>query len=374
MQTPLTDAIEGSPPRRDQLGARIVLGLLRGYKILISPLFTGSCRFQPSCADYMAEAVDRYGVRTRRLAGPSPSRALQAFWRPRVRSRPSNVDPLHGTQGFHRHLVVVCRALRLSGALRAAAETGDRRRREEGPPRPCRLPRQLRPSRPNRRATPEPAAQISEPSEREIVVETATSQVVLTNRGGRILHWRLKDYRDSAGALVDLVPSGVPPDQPKPFALIVDDDPALTRRLNSVLFRVSGDVDGRADAAKQAASLSFEYQDAAGLRVQKDFRFDPQNYVVVFSAQRDERRSRAQPDDCVGPGPERRRGEGRRRQFLHRKLCPAAAGDLSQGWRRRTRCRRQYPRAAGIRRAIPFRGNRRSLFPRCRRRSRERTN
>ena len=64
---------------------------------------------------------------------------------------------------------------------------------------------------------PEPAAQIAETSEREIFLETTTSEVVLTNRGGRILHWRLKDYRDSGGAMVDLVPSGVPPDQPRPF-------------------------------------------------------------------------------------------------------------------------------------------------------------
>ena len=63
MHTPLTDAIEGSQPARGPLVARIVLGLLRGYKILISPLFTGACRFQPSCADYMAEAVKLHGVR-----------------------------------------------------------------------------------------------------------------------------------------------------------------------------------------------------------------------------------------------------------------------------------------------------------------------
>jgi putative membrane protein insertion efficiency factor len=63
MHTPLTDAIEGSRPARGPLGARIVLGLLRGYKILLSPLFTGSCRFQPSCADYMTEAVTIHGVR-----------------------------------------------------------------------------------------------------------------------------------------------------------------------------------------------------------------------------------------------------------------------------------------------------------------------
>lgn len=38
-----------------------VLALLRGYKLLISPLFTGCCRFQPSCADYMTEAVTLHG-------------------------------------------------------------------------------------------------------------------------------------------------------------------------------------------------------------------------------------------------------------------------------------------------------------------------
>ena len=63
MHTPLTDAIEGSQSARGPHAARIVLGLLRGYKILISPLFTGACRFQPSCADYMAEAVKLHGVR-----------------------------------------------------------------------------------------------------------------------------------------------------------------------------------------------------------------------------------------------------------------------------------------------------------------------
>ena len=161
--------------------------------------------------------------------------------------------------------------------------------------------RELSPSCRNRRRTPEPAAQIAESSEREIVVETTTTQVVLSNRGGRILHWRLKDYRDSAGALVDLVPSGVPPDQHKPFDLVVDDSD-LTRRLNSVLYRVSGDVGGRADASKQSASLSFEYQDAAGLRVQKDFRFDPQNYVVVFSTRVMSGDRALNPTIAWGPG------------------------------------------------------------------------
>jgi putative membrane protein insertion efficiency factor len=41
---------------------RVALTFLRGYKLLVSPLFTGSCRFLPSCSDYAREAVVRHGV------------------------------------------------------------------------------------------------------------------------------------------------------------------------------------------------------------------------------------------------------------------------------------------------------------------------
>jgi YidC/Oxa1 family membrane protein insertase len=150
-------------------------------------------------------------------------------------------------------------------------------------------------------AEQEPAAQVSDTAEREIVVETSTSEVVLTNRGGRVLHWQLKDYRDAQGKPVDLVPSDVPPDQPRPFTLVVDDT-ALTRRLNTALFRVSGDVAGRVNASKQPATVSFEFADAAGLRVRKDFRFDPKNYVVVFSADVMSGDRALNPSIAWGPG------------------------------------------------------------------------
>jgi len=40
----------------------LVLLMIRGYKLLISPYFRGSCCFLPSCADYAAAAVTERGV------------------------------------------------------------------------------------------------------------------------------------------------------------------------------------------------------------------------------------------------------------------------------------------------------------------------
>jgi putative membrane protein insertion efficiency factor len=42
--------------------SRLVLSLIAVYKYLLSPSFTGTCRYVPGCADYMAEAVIRHGV------------------------------------------------------------------------------------------------------------------------------------------------------------------------------------------------------------------------------------------------------------------------------------------------------------------------
>ena len=38
------------------------LQLLRAYKWAISPLFPPACRYVPTCSEYAAEAVERYGV------------------------------------------------------------------------------------------------------------------------------------------------------------------------------------------------------------------------------------------------------------------------------------------------------------------------
>jgi putative membrane protein insertion efficiency factor len=49
-------------PERLSAAQRSALALLTFYKILLSPLFTGSCRFLPSCSEYAREAVTVHGT------------------------------------------------------------------------------------------------------------------------------------------------------------------------------------------------------------------------------------------------------------------------------------------------------------------------
>lgn len=39
----------------------LLLLLIRGYRLLISPLFPPTCRFQPTCSQYALEAIERFG-------------------------------------------------------------------------------------------------------------------------------------------------------------------------------------------------------------------------------------------------------------------------------------------------------------------------
>src|SRR5690349_19186993 len=58
---------------------------------------------------------------------------------------------------------------------------------------------------------------VGDAAERPIVVDTPTARVTFTNKGARVLHWQLKQYRDTNGELVDLVPSNLPATEMVPF-------------------------------------------------------------------------------------------------------------------------------------------------------------
>jgi putative membrane protein insertion efficiency factor len=44
------------------LGRRIGIGLIRLYRRTLSPLFAGSCRYEPSCSVYTEQAIQKYGL------------------------------------------------------------------------------------------------------------------------------------------------------------------------------------------------------------------------------------------------------------------------------------------------------------------------
>jgi uncharacterized protein len=40
----------------------IVLFLIKVYKMLLSPLLGGHCRFVPTCSDYTYQAIEKFGI------------------------------------------------------------------------------------------------------------------------------------------------------------------------------------------------------------------------------------------------------------------------------------------------------------------------
>jgi putative membrane protein insertion efficiency factor len=47
---------------QQSIGVRLALAALRFYKAYLSILFSGSCRFVPTCSMYAYEAIERFGV------------------------------------------------------------------------------------------------------------------------------------------------------------------------------------------------------------------------------------------------------------------------------------------------------------------------
>ncbi len=38
------------------------MGLIRVYQVVVAPILPPSCRFDPSCSEYMRQAIDKFGV------------------------------------------------------------------------------------------------------------------------------------------------------------------------------------------------------------------------------------------------------------------------------------------------------------------------
>ena len=133
---------------------------------------------------------------------------------------------------------------------------------------------------------------VGDTEQREIVVETELVRAVFTNRGGRLLHWQLKSFRNDDGAPIDVIPATIPPEMPRPFSLRVE-DPTLTARLNDTLYSVDGPRGG---------TVSFAMETADGLSVRKVFAMDPETFIVSFTADLQQNGQAINPTVQWGPG------------------------------------------------------------------------
>jgi YidC/Oxa1 family membrane protein insertase len=127
---------------------------------------------------------------------------------------------------------------------------------------------------------------VSDTAERMMTVENGVVRAVFSNRGATLASWLLTGYRDAAGQPLDLVPHDLGAEAVRPFALKLDDQ-AKTARVNGAFYTANSPASSPAsniNARSAPVTLSFEYQDAAGLHVRKQFRLEPNSYVISFSA------------------------------------------------------------------------------------------
>lgn len=131
-------------------------------------------------------------------------------------------------------------------------------------------------------------------AERTVTIDNGLVRAVFSNRGATLASWQLLKYHDGSGKSLDLVAHDLPATSPKPFSLKLDDE-AKSARANGALYVMSSGTAepsnpalnapiSSLDARTTPVTLAFEYQDAAGLHVRKQFRVDPNSYVVTFSA------------------------------------------------------------------------------------------
>ncbi len=124
---------------------------------------------------------------------------------------------------------------------------------------------------------PAAAPVVSEPTERDVRVETRDVIAVFTNRGARLKSWRLKSFLDSQKQPQELIEHDLPT-QPLPFTLRAPDD-GLTAALNGALYTVVG---GSTPSGSGPVDLRFEYRDSAGVSAIKEFHLEPASYIVTF--------------------------------------------------------------------------------------------
>ncbi|HVD77532.1 MAG TPA: membrane protein insertase YidC, partial [Vicinamibacteria bacterium] len=140
----------------------------------------------------------------------------------------------------------------------------------------------LVPAPPPGTASPAPvtvagAAQVADDKERRVEVQTPDLSVAFSNRGARLLSWRLLHFADPRGRPEEMVQAVV--GGPRPLDLETG-DPAVDARLKDALFKPSAES---ITLPGGSSELRFAYAEG-DLEAEKTLHFEAQGYLVSVLA------------------------------------------------------------------------------------------
>ena len=121
-------------------------------------------------------------------------------------------------------------------------------------------------------------AKVSDDQERRVEVEGRHMTIALTNRGARLLSWRLSGFKDARGRPEDMVETA--PGAVRPLDLETG-DPALDARLREAIFLPT--ETSLQLTAGRPSELRFEYSDGE-IEATKTLRFAADGYLVGVEA------------------------------------------------------------------------------------------
>jgi YidC/Oxa1 family membrane protein insertase len=151
---------------------------------------------------------------------------------------------------------------------------------------------------------------VAAPAEQEIRLETNVAEIVLTNKGGRVLSWKLKQFKSAARA-VDFVSSAARREDLLPLALVFEDR-AILPGINAALFAVS-----RTEDPSGRTHVDFRWSDGAGSEVEKSFVFHSGEPLVDVEIKTVDRGRAVTPRLTWGPGFEVEDPEHRSNTYYH---------------------------------------------------------
>jgi len=140
------------------------------------------------------------------------------------------------------------------------------------------------------------SASIAAAAEERVSIGNGLFDIELTNRGGRVVSWVLRDYKDNQGRPLQLVPDYVDPEV-LPLGIELDDT-GLAREVNNALYRVERGPNPGGGGER----IVFAWSDGRGLEATKTLTVLDGSWLVDVEVDVRDRGRRLPTRLVVGPG------------------------------------------------------------------------